>query len=118
MAACLAKGHSIIHNSASEPHIQKLCLFLNKLGAKISGIATNTLNIQGVEQLGSTQHSISPDYIEVASFIALAAITQSQILIQNPDFSHLRMILMVFQKLGIHVQKQGQKPPRPQKSIP
>lgn len=105
-AAVLAKGETIIRNAASEPHVQNLCHFLNRMGAKIEGIGSNLLRIEGVEKLSSTEHWISSDYLEVGSFISLAAVTKGQILIKEPDIPNLRMIRMVFSRLGIQTREE------------
>jgi UDP-N-acetylglucosamine 1-carboxyvinyltransferase len=83
MAACLAKGETIIRNAASEPHVQDLCHFLNSLGAQIEGIGSNVLRIQGRECLGGGECTIGPDFMEVGSFIGLAAVTSGQILVKD-----------------------------------
>lgn len=108
MAACLAKGRTLIHNAACEPHVQELCTFLNSLGAKISGIGTNVLTIEGVDSLGGGSHEINSDHIEVGSFIGLAAVTHSQILIKKAVPEHMRMILLVFKRLGVQVEIKGE----------
>lgn len=108
MAAALAEGRTILRNAASEPHVQQLCLFLNHLGARISGIGSNILTIDGVDQLGGGDHRIAADYLEVGSFIGLAAVTNSEITIKDAGTEYLRMILSVFEKLGIHVIPQGE----------
>jgi len=104
MAAVLAEGTSSIYNAACEPYIQQLCKMLNNMGAKISGIASNLLIIEGVEKLKGTSHTILPDMIEVGSFIGLAAMTQSDILIKNAGIKHLGVIPEKFQQLGIKMQ--------------
>ena len=101
MAAVLAEGTTTIYNAACEPYIQQLCKMLNKMGAKISGIASNMLVIAGVEKLQGTTHTILPDMIEVGSFIGLAAMTQSDIVIKNVGLKHLGVIPERFQQLGI-----------------
>jgi len=101
MAAVLAEGTTTIYNAACEPYIQQLCKMLNKMGAKISGIASNMLVIAGVEKLQGTTHTILPDMIEVGSFIGLAAMTQSDIVIKNVGLEHLGVIPERFQQLGI-----------------
>ncbi len=100
-AAVFAEGETIIRNAASEPHVQNLCYFLNKMGAKIEGIGSNVLKIKGVEKLTGTEHKIGPDYLEVGSFISLAAVTKGEIIIEEPDLPNLRMIRWVFSRLGI-----------------
>ncbi len=101
MAAVMAKGTTTIYNAACEPYIQQLCKMLNSMGAKISGISSNMLFIEGVTELSGTTHTILPDMIEVGSFIGLAAMTQSDILIKNAGIEHLGAIPEKFQQLGI-----------------
>ena len=107
MAACLAEGTTIIRNAASEPHVQDLARFLNGLGARISGIGTNTLTIQGVKKLGGGTWDIGSDYIEVGSLIGLAAVTGGELLIKKAMPEHLGMILLTFKRLGVEVEVQG-----------
>ncbi len=107
MAAVMAKGITTIYNAACEPYIQQLCKMLNSMGAKISGIASNMLTIEGVHELSGTTHSILPDMIEVGSFIGLAAMTQSDIVIKNAGIDHLGIIPEKFQQLGIRLQYNG-----------
>ncbi|HOJ60258.1 MAG TPA: UDP-N-acetylglucosamine 1-carboxyvinyltransferase [bacterium] len=104
MAAALAEGETILRNAASEPHVQQLCNFLNHLGARIEGIGSNVLTIQGVERLRGGTHCIAADYLEVGSFIALAAVTHGELLIQDAAPEYMRMILTQFQRLGIEVE--------------
>jgi len=101
MAAVTAKGHSIIRNAASEPHVQELCRFLNRLGAKIENIGSNTLHIGGVESLQGGEFTIGPDYLEVVSFIGAAAVTGGSIQIRNAAPEYLDMIRLVFGRLGV-----------------
>ncbi|MEO7316569.1 MAG: UDP-N-acetylglucosamine 1-carboxyvinyltransferase [Ginsengibacter sp.] len=101
MAAVLADGITTIYNAACEPYIQQLCKMLNKMGAKISGISSNLLTIDGVKELGGTTHEILPDMIEVGSFIGLAAMTQSNITIKNAGIENLGVIPGRFSQLGI-----------------
>ena len=101
LAAVQAEGITIIRNAASEPHVQDLCLMLQRMGAKIEGIGSNTLTIQGVDTLKGTEFTLGPDYLEVGSFIALSAVTEGDILIKNAAPEHLRMTLMVYNRLGI-----------------
>ncbi len=101
MAAVLAKGVTRIYNAACEPYIQQLCKMLNRMGARISGISSNLLIIEGVSALGGTTHSLLPDMIEVGSFIGLAAMTQSEITIKNAGIAHLGQIPDKFRQLGI-----------------
>jgi len=108
MAAVLTPGRTIIRNAASEPHVQELALFLNNIGARIQGIGTNVLTIDGVDQLHGGEHTIGTDYIEVGSFIGLAAATHSEMLIRNAAPEHLRMVLLAFRRLGVEVEIRGQ----------
>jgi len=101
MGAVLAKGTTTLYNAASEPYIQQLCRMLNNMGARISGIASNMLTIQGVDSLNGTSHRILPDMIEVGSFIGLAAMTKSEITIKNAGIEHLGIIPEKFRQLGI-----------------
>jgi UDP-N-acetylglucosamine 1-carboxyvinyltransferase len=112
MAAVLAKGTTIIRNAASEPHVQDLANFLNTMGARISGIGSNALTIEGVEKLRGAEVDIAPDHIEVGSFIGLAAMTRGEILIQNAAPEHLPMVLLAFERLGIKCEVRGSKTPR------
>ncbi len=107
MAAALAEGTTVLRNAACEPSVQQLCRFLNALGAQISGIGSNVLTIHGVEELGGTSHRIGADYIEVGSMIGLAAVTGSNILIQDTTYDDLRMILHHFNRMGINVEFEG-----------
>ncbi len=107
MAAVMADGITTIYNAACEPYIQQLCKMLNNMGAKISGIASNMLSIEGVKKLHGTNHTILPDMIEVGSFIGLAAMTQSDILIKNAGIEHLGVIPERFQQLGIKMYFSG-----------
>ena len=108
MAACTANGRTVIKNAASEPHVQELALFLNKLGARISNIGTNTLIIDGVDRLHGGEHEVGPDHIEIGSFIGAAAVTNGEILIKDAIPAHLTMILLAFKRLGIDVEIHGQ----------
>ena len=103
MAASLAKGKTTIYNAACEPYVQQLCLLINNMGGKISGIGSNLLTIEGVNNLKSTTHHILPDMIEVGSFIGLAAMTQSELTIQHAGVQHLGIIPQKFQQLGIEL---------------
>ena len=105
MAAVLAKGKTVIYNAACEPYVQQLCHMLNSMGAKISGIASNLLTIEGVEHLHGTTHTILPDMIEVGSFIGMAAMTRSELTIKNVSHKHLGIIPYSFRRLGIHVKQ-------------
>lgn len=102
MASVLAKGTTIINNCASEPHVQDLCHFLNKMGAEIQGIGSNILKIKGVEKLHGCEHEISSDFMEVGSLIGLAAVTNSELEIQKAEPHNLRMVKIVYGKLGVH----------------
>ncbi|MDR2145005.1 MAG: UDP-N-acetylglucosamine 1-carboxyvinyltransferase [Tannerella sp.] len=107
MAAVLAEGTTTIYNAACEPYIQQLCLMLNRMGAKISGVASNLLTIQGVESLHGTTHKILPDMIEVGSFIGMAAMTASEITIKNTAYRKLGIIPDSFRRLGIQLEERG-----------
>jgi len=107
MAAVLADGVTTIYNAACEPYLQQLCAMLNRMGAKISGVGSNLLTIEGVKKLGGTEHTLLPDMIEVGSFIGLAALTQSEIRIKNAGISHLGIIPDSFRKLGIELIYEG-----------
>lgn len=107
MAAVTASGTTILRNVASEPHVQDLCNFLNTLGAQISGIASNVLTIEGVDKLNGGEFTVSPDYIEVGSFIGAAAITGGEIRITNAAPQHLGMIAQVYHRLGVSWQVEG-----------
>lgn len=100
-AASLADGETVIRNAASEPHVQGLCRMLKAMGARIEGIGSNVLRIQGVEKLKGAPHRIGPDYLEVGSFISLAAVTGGELFIEDADLENLRMIRLVFSRLGI-----------------
>ena len=107
MAAVLAEGTTTIFNAACEPYLQQLCTMLNKMGAKISGIGSNLLKIDGVQKLGGTQHQLLPDMIEIGSFIGMAAMTKSNITIKNCRLDMLGLIPKYFQKLGIQLEFKG-----------
>ncbi len=107
MAAVLAKGKTTIYNAACEPYIQQLCRMLNRMGARISGIASNLLEIEGVEQLGGTTHTLLPDMIEVGSFIGMAAMCRSEITIKNVSFENLGIIPAQFARMGIGFEQRG-----------
>lgn len=107
MAAVLAKGTTTIYYAACEPYLQQLCLMLNRMGAKISGIGSNLLTIEGVDKLGGTEHTLLPDMIEIGSFIGLAAMTQSEITIKNCRIDMLGIIPDVFKRLGIKLEFRG-----------
>ncbi len=107
MAAVLAKGTTTIYNAACEPYLQQLCKMLNRMGAKISGIGSNLLTIEGVESLGGTEHRMLPDMIEIGSFIGLAAMTGSEITIKDVHYKELGIIPEVFRRLGIKMELRG-----------
>ena len=107
MTAVMAKGKTTIYNAACEPYLQQLCQMLNSMGAKITGVGSNLLHIEGVESLGGCTHRILPDMIEIGSFIGLAAITQSEITIKNVAYDKLGVIPSVFSKLGIKMERKG-----------
>ncbi len=107
MAAVLAKGTTTIYNAACEPYLQQLCKMLNRMGAKISGIASNLLTIEGVESLGGTEHTMLPDMIEVGSFIGMAAMNRSELLIRNVSFENLGIIPAQFARMGIQFEQRG-----------
>ena len=107
MAAVLAKGKTTIYNAACEPYIQQLCGMLNRMGAKISGVGSNLLTIEGVESLKGTDHNILPDMIEIGSWVGLAAMTQSEITIKNVRWEYLGQLPAIFKKLGITLEKRG-----------
>lgn len=107
MAAVLAKGKTTIYNAACEPYLQQLCKMLNKMGAKISGIGSNLLEIEGVESLSGCRHKVLPDMIEVGSFIGMAAMTSSEITIKNVAYDQLGLIPDSFKRLGIYLENIG-----------
>jgi UDP-N-acetylglucosamine 1-carboxyvinyltransferase len=107
MASVMAEGTTIIYNAACEPYLQQLCRMLNRMGAKISGVGSNLLTIEGVKRLDGTEHRMLPDMIEVGSFIGLAAMTQSEITIKNAGIKHLGIIPEKFAQLGIKMEFQG-----------
>ncbi len=107
MAAVLAEGTTTIYNAACEPYIQQLCRMLVKMGAKIDGIASNLLTIEGVAALHGTEHTVLPDMIEVGSFIGMAAMTQSELTIKNVSYSNLGIIPDSFRRLGIQIEQKG-----------
>lgn len=117
LAAVMAKGTTTIYNAACEPYTQQLCRMLNRMGAKISGISSNLLTIQGVDQLGGTEHTMLPDMIEVGSFIGLAAMTQSEITIKNAGIDHLGVIPDKFRQLGIQMEYRGDDIHIPQQDV-
>lgn len=107
MAAVLAKGTTQIYNAACEPYLQQLCKMLNRMGAKISGVGSNLLTIEGVDSLGGTTHQVLPDMIEIGSFIGLAAMTESNITIKDVSFENLGVIPNTFRRLGIEMELVG-----------
>ena len=107
MAAVLAKGTTTIYNAACEPYLQQLCKMLNRMGARISGIASNLLTIEGVENLNGTEHTILPDMIEVGSFIGMAAMAGSGVRIKNVSLENLGIIPEAFRRLGVKINVEG-----------
>ena len=107
MAAVMARGTTTIYNAACEPYVQQLCKMLNRMGARISGIASNLLTIEGVGELHGTQHTLLPDMIEVGSFIGLAAMTRSEITIRKVSYENLGIIPQQFARMGIHFEQRG-----------
>ena len=107
MAAVMAEGTTTIYNAACEPYLQQLCKMLNRMGAKITGVGSNLLTIEGVDSLGGTEHTMLPDMIEIGSWIGLAAMTKSELTIKNVSWDDLGQIPDVFRKIGITVERQG-----------
>jgi UDP-N-acetylglucosamine 1-carboxyvinyltransferase len=107
MAAVLAKGKTTVYNAACEPYLQQLCKMLNSMGAKITGVGSNLLTIEGVESLGGCEHRILPDMIEIGSWIGLAAMTKSEITIKDVSWDNLGVIPSTFRKLGITLERRG-----------
>ncbi len=107
MAAVMAVGTTTIYNAACEPYLQQLCKMLNRMGAKITGIGSNLLTIEGVTYLGGTEHRMLPDMIEIGSFIGLAAMTKSEITIKNVSYENLGIIPDTFRRLGIQIELRG-----------
>ena len=107
MAAVLTEGTTTIYNAACEPYIQQLCRMLNRMGAKISGIASNLLTIEGVEALGGTEHTLLPDMIEVGSFIGMAAMNRSELTIKDVSYENLGIIPAQFARMGIRLEQRG-----------
>jgi UDP-N-acetylglucosamine 1-carboxyvinyltransferase len=107
MAAVLAQGKTTIYNAACEPYLQQLCKMLVRMGAKIEGIGSNLLHIEGVDSLGGTSHRMLPDMIEIGSFIGLAAMTQSEITIKDVSYDNLGIIPDTFKRLGIQMERRG-----------
>ncbi len=108
MAAVMAEGTTTIYNAACEPYLQQLCKMLNRMGAKISGVGSNLLIIEGVTELGGTEHTMLPDMIEIGSWIGLAAMTKSELTIKNVSWDDLGQIPDVFRKLGIQLERKGE----------
>ena len=107
MAAVMAKGVTTIFNAACEPYVQQLCLMLNRMGAKISGVGSNRLTVKGVSELTGCEHTLLPDMIEIGSFIGLAAMTGSEITIRNVSYENLGIIPRSFERLGIRMERRG-----------
>ncbi len=107
MAAVFAKGETRIRNAASEPHVQELCNFLNMLGAKIEGIGSNTLHIQGVSHLHGGEYTIGPDLLEVVSYIGAAVVTRGTVRVRNAGVEHLEMVAQTFHRFGVHWKVDG-----------
>ena len=107
MAAVMAEGTTTIYNAACEPYLQQLCKMLNRMGAKITGVGSNLLNIEGVKKLGGTTHTLLPDMIEIGSFIGLAAMTQSEITIKDAEVDQLGIIPDTFRRMGIKLEIRG-----------
>ncbi len=107
MAAVMAHGTTILRNAASEPHVQELCLMLNQMGGQIDGIGSNTLTIRGVATLHGAEFTIGPDYLEIGSYIGLAAITGGEVTIHNNAPQHLSMVRLVFERLGVQFETRG-----------
>ena len=107
MAAVLAEGTTTIYNAACEPYLQQLCKMLNRMGAKITGVGSNLLTIEGVKELKGTTHRLLPDMIEIGSFIGMAAVTQSEITIKDVSYDNLGIIPVIFERLGIKMERRG-----------
>lgn len=108
LAAAMAEGTTILRNAASEPHVQELCHLLTQMGARIDGIGSNMVTIHGVGSLNGAEFTLGPDYLEIGSFIGLAAVTQSEFLIKNAAPEYLRMMLLIFDRLGVRPEVRGQ----------
>ncbi|MFW5742302.1 MAG: UDP-N-acetylglucosamine 1-carboxyvinyltransferase [Spirochaetota bacterium] len=108
MAAVLAEGKTVIQNAASEPHVQDLCRMLNAMGAKITGIGSNILSVNGVAKLNGAEFKIGSDFMEVGSFIGLAAVTRGELVIEDAAPQNLKMVRLAFGKLGIHWERDGE----------
>lgn len=107
MAAVVSPGHTVISHAACEPHVQGLCRMLVGMGAKIQGIGSNTLHIEGVDSLGGVDHKVGPDFMEVGSWIGLAAVSRSELLIRDVVWDDLRMVKVVYERLGVRFHQQG-----------
>ncbi len=107
MASVFAEGTTTIYNAACEPYVQQLCRMLNRMGARISGIASNLLTIEGVRELGGTEHTLLPDMIEVGSFIGMAAMTRSELTIKDVSYDNLGIIPAQFSRMGIRFEQRG-----------
>ncbi len=107
LSAATAEGSTTIRNAASEPHVQDLCHMLNKMGARIEGIGSNTLTIHGAQRLHGTNYALSADYLEVGSFMGLAAVTGGEVTIKNASPEYLRMTFLVYDRLGVHPEIRG-----------
>jgi len=107
MAAAMAQGTSVLRNTASEPHVQELCQLINLMGGHIEGIGSNTLTIHGVDRLGGAEFTIGSDFMEIGSLIGLAAVTGGEILIKKAVPEHMRMIAMVYERLGVRIEIRG-----------
>ena len=107
MAAVLAQGTTTIYNAACEPYIQQLCKMINRMGANISGVGSNLLVIEGVDQLGGTEHTMLPDMIEIGSFIGMAAMTRSSLTIKNASVENLGLIPTMFRRMGVNLEIKG-----------
>jgi UDP-N-acetylglucosamine 1-carboxyvinyltransferase len=107
MAAALVPGTTILRNAACEPHVQELCQLINRMGGQIEGIGSNTLTIHGVERLGGAEFDIGSDFMEVGSFIGLGAVTGGEILIKKAVPEHMRMVRLVYERLGVRIEIQG-----------
>ena len=108
MAAVMAEGTTTIYNAACEPYLQQLCKMLNRMGAKITGVGSNMLVIEGVKEMSGTEHTMLPDMIEIGSWIGLAAMTKSELTIKNVSWNDLGQIPDVFRKLGINLERKGE----------
>ena len=107
LAAAMAKGKTTIYNAACEPYLQQLCAMLNRMGAKITGVGSNLLHVEGVDTLGGTEHTMLPDMIEIGSFIGMAAMTQSEITIKDCRIDQLGLIPETFRKMGVQMEFRG-----------